>query len=74
MAMVALLMRPWIIIMRTFEGVACSILADDVLILGTGRHMARNFAKALDATHTFLHNMGRKLCLRKVSTLQHTEE
>ena len=65
MAMVALKMRPWILIMRTFEGITCSILADDVLILSTGRHMARNFAKALDATHTLLHNMGAKVAPAK---------
>ena len=35
MAMVALIMRPWILIMRTFGGIKCFVLADDVLILGT---------------------------------------
>ena len=33
MAMVALIMRPWIILMRTCGEVRCFILADDVLIL-----------------------------------------
>ena len=65
MAMVALLMRPWILVMRTYEGVVCSILADDVLILGTGTQMARNFATALDATHSFLHLMGAKVAPTK---------
>ena len=65
MAMVGLLMRPCILIMRTFEGVMCSILADDVFILATGRQMARNFALALDATHTFLHSIGAKVARTK---------
>ena len=65
MAMVALIMRPWILLMRTFEGITCCILADDVLILATGKQMARNFSKALDATHTFLHDMGAKVAPTK---------
>ena len=51
--------------MRTFEGVTCCILADDVLILSTGRHMARNCSKALDATHALLHSMGAKVAPAK---------
>ena len=58
MAMVALIMKPWILIMRTFKGITCCILADDVLILATVKHMATNFEKALDATHAILHDMG----------------
>ena len=65
MAMVALIMRPWIILMRTFGGIKCYILADDVLIVATGIKMVPNFAKALNATHKFLHVMGSKVAPNK---------
>ena len=58
MTMVALFMRPWIINMRTYAGIACYILADDVLIIGTGMKMVSKFAGALNATHRCLHLMG----------------
>ena len=50
MAMVALIMRPWIAIMRTIGDIRCFILADDVLILAQGQHMLGQFA-----THTQWH-------------------
>ena len=58
MAIVALIMSPWVMLMRTFVGVRCFILADDVLILATGKHMAAIFVKALHATHPYLQKMG----------------
>ena len=36
MVMVALIMRPWIILMRTMAGASCYILADVVLVLAEG--------------------------------------
>lgn len=35
-----------------------SFLADDVLILATGKHMAAKLVKALNATHLFLQTLG----------------
>ena len=61
MTFVALKMRPWIINMRKSAGIRCYILADDVLILGTGLKMISKFAGALNATHKFLHLMGAKV-------------
>ena len=61
MTIVALKMRPWITIMRKFSGIKCFILADDVLILGTGMKMLSRFAGALNATHEYLHLMGAKV-------------
>ena len=58
MIIVALKMRPWIINMRKFSGIKCYMLADDVLIPGTGLKMLSKFAGALNATHKFLHLMG----------------
>ena len=65
MAMVALIMRPWVLLMRTMVNIQCYILADDVLIVATGNHMIRNFTKALDATHLYLHTMGAKIAPAK---------
>ena len=45
MALVAMIMRPWIMMMRTFAGIKCYILADDILIVATGKHMVSNFTK-----------------------------
>ena len=61
MTMVALIMRPWIINMRTYACITCYILVDDVLILGTGMKMVSRFAEALNATHRYLHIMGAKV-------------
>ena len=65
MAMVALIMRPWIVLMRTFGDVRCFILADDVLILAQGQHMLGQFAKALNSTHDFLQQMGARVAPNK---------
>ena len=61
MTTVALIIRPWIIKMRTYAGITCFILADDVLIIGTGMKMVSKFARALDAAHSYLHLMGAKV-------------
>ena len=54
----ALIMRPWIILMRCIPGVQAFILADDVLILATGKGMIGSVAEAVDKTHAYLHSMG----------------
>ena len=61
MTNVALIMRPWILTMRKYAGISCYILADDVLIIGTGMKMLTRFARALNATHKYLHHMGAKV-------------
>ena len=58
MTNVAFIMRPWI---RKYVGVSCYILADDVLIIGTGIKMLARFVGALNATHEYLHHMGAKV-------------
>lgn len=65
MAVVALIMRPWIIQMRTVGDSRCFILAGDVLILAQGQHMLGQFAKALHTTHDFLQQMGAKVAPNK---------
>ena len=61
MTNVALIMRPWILTMRKHAAINCYILADDVLIIGTGMKMLTRFAAALNATHKYLHHMGAKV-------------
>ena len=65
MVMVALIMRPWIILMRNVPGIACYILADDVLVWAEGELMVGHLAKALDTTHEYLHDMGAKVAPSK---------
>ena len=58
MAMVALTMRPWLIMMRTVGDITCYILADDVLILAIGPRMIGKLARALNKTHKYLKQYG----------------
>ena len=61
MMIVALIMRPWIIAMRTIEDTVAYILADDVLVLCKGERMTVHLATAIDTTHEYLHKMGAKV-------------
>ena len=53
MVMVAILMRPWIMLMGGND-VELKILANDIMILAAGKKMLRRFSRALDATHSYL--------------------
>ena len=72
MTIVALLMRAWIVEMRSKQVVA-KVLADDVLIVAQGRRMLRQFTKALDYTHQFLQDMGSKVAPSKSYNFASTE-
>ena len=61
MTLVALIMRPWIILMRGVGGITCYILADDVLIIAQGRSMIGAAAEAINKTHLYLKKMGAKV-------------
>ena len=74
MAVVAMLMRPWIIMMRTIPGVRCFILADDLLIMAKGMHMIRAAADALNCTHEFLKDMGARVAADKSFNFATTKE
>ena len=65
MTTVGLIMRPWIIMMRTIDETQCFILADDVLILSTGKRMIGRFAHALNSTHMYLQLTGAKVAPTK---------
>ena len=51
--------------MQTFTDIRCFILADDVLLVATGKDMAGNFTAALNATHVYLNSMGAKVAPNK---------
>ena len=61
MTNVALIMKPWIVMVKKITGISVYILADDVLIIAAGIKMLSKFAKALNATHQYLHQMGAKV-------------
>ena len=65
MMYVALIMRPWIILMRYIPGIQAFILAEDVFVLATGTCMIGNVAQAINQTHEYLHTMGPKPHLAK---------
>ena len=61
---VALIMRAWLVMMKTMS-VMPRVLADDVLLMTRGRNMLALFARALNATHAYLHAMGAKVASTK---------
>ena len=65
MVMVALIMRPWIALMRAIPGVECYILADDVLVLAEGADMVGRLRDALNITHEYLNDMGARVAPTK---------
>lgn len=46
-------------------GAVPKVLADDVLIVVTGRHMLRVFANTLNATHSYLQDLGARIAPTK---------
>ena len=61
MMIVAMIMRPWIMLMRNYINVVCYILADDVLITAAGEQMYNSFVSALNETHDYLQQMGARI-------------
>ena len=61
MMMAAIIMRPWIKLMRNIVQVECFILADDVLIIANGQLMITHFVQALNLTHAYLQAMGARI-------------
>ena len=64
MTVAALLMRAWIIELRTNQ-VDAKVLADDVLMVANCRMLLRQFTKALDYTHQYLQDMGSRIAPAK---------
>ena len=74
MVMVALIMRPWVILMRRIPGIACYILADDVLVWAEGELRVGRLAEALNTTHEYLEDMGAKVVPSKSYNLRAIRE
>ena len=64
MIVVALIMRPWVLMARA-RGARPKVLADDALLLVSARRMLQRFAEVLEATHRYLHHMGAKVAPAK---------
>ena len=64
MMIVALLLRPWICMIKTLR-VITKVLADDVMIVAKGKRMLASFANALGATHTYMQDMGSRIAPSK---------
>ena len=57
MRMSAILMRPWVVMMRE-RGVHPSLYVDDLMILASGEDMLFKFSTAMNDTHEYLEDMG----------------
>ena len=57
MTLIALMLRPWIVLIHNLR-VEPRVLADDLLIIAHGREHEPAFAKVYAATYAFLHDMG----------------
>ena len=71
MMMVALIMRPWVRLM-VLMGTTPRVLADDVLIIAVGKKLLGKYARALNATHQYLHDLGAKIAPAKSFNLPAT--
>ena len=60
----ALLMRPWIMLMRELE-VTPRVLADDLSVTAFGQEHLTRFVKGIDATHNYIDDMGGQLAPEK---------
>ena len=67
MAVVALLMRAWIMEMKHYA-VQPRLLADDLQILSTGERHLNKFQHAYDKTHLHLQQMGAEVAPQKFNT------
>ena len=60
MMFIALIMRPWVVMMQVQHKVRPSVLVDDIMLLANGAHMLDTFVAAMGATHAYLIDMGAK--------------
>ena len=67
MAIVAYIMRPWVLMMREM-GVVPRVLADDILVTALGEQPTLIFINAFDSTHQYLDDIGAKLAADKSLT------
>ena len=65
MMFIALIMRPWVVMMQVQHNIRPSVLVDDIMLLANGEAMLGSFVAAMDATHAYLLDMGAKLAPNK---------
>jgi hypothetical protein len=65
--MIAYLLRPWIMKMRSMQ-VTPRVLADDILLFARGEGHETRFKQAYDATHAYINDMGASMAPSKSAT------
>ena len=65
MTFVALLMRPWMLLIKSMN-IIVRTLVDDLLLFTTGPNHTDNTIQATDATHTYLRTMGARVATSKI--------
>ena len=65
MMFIALIMRPWVVMMQVQHKVRPSVLVDDIMLLANGAAMLNSFVAAMGATHAYLSDMGATLAPNK---------
>lgn len=73
MMLIALVMRPWVVLMEQMDTVPW-ILADDILLLvkGESKEIPGTFTNAMHVTHLYLYDMGPKLAPSKSNNFAST--
>ena len=65
MMFIALIMRPWVLLMQLGYKIRPSVLVDDIFIMANGPNMLQEFVGAMNATHSYLIDLGAKLAPKK---------
>jgi len=65
MLIIALMMRPWILLSNIDGLMNARVLADDLLLLGVGANHLQAFIHAFSRTHEYLHDIGAKISADK---------
>ena len=73
MMFIALMMRPWLIIMQS-QNIKPRTLADDLLILAYGPNHRADLINATQATRDYLADMGAKVATSKSILFASTEQ
>ena len=74
MMFIALIMRPWVVLMQVQQRVRPSVLVDDIMLLANGHGMIDSFVSAMNATHSYLIDLGAKLAPKKSFNFASTKE
>ena len=70
MMIIALIMRPCVVMMQIRHNIRPSVLVDDIMLLASGSDIFHSFVKAIDATHAYLIDLGAKLPPQEILRLR----